>query len=152
MSRILGVDYGTKRIGLAISDGIGLTASPLDVVSRKELPDKLAELAREYDIGRVVVGLPTGLGGQEGDSAAGARQLGTEISDTIGVDVVYVDERFTSRMAESALLESGMKRRDRKETVDKVAAAIILQTYLDSQRPPSGNSGDGPGVETPGNQ
>lgn len=150
MSRILGVDYGTKRIGLAISDGIGLTARPLDVVSRRALPGMLEGLAREYDIGLVVVGLPTGLGGDEGASATGARQLGTEIGETIGVEVVYVDERFTSRMAESALLESGMKRRDRKETVDKVAAAIILQTYLDSHRPP-GNSRDSSGVETPEN-
>jgi putative Holliday junction resolvase len=65
------------------------------------------------------------------------------------VEVVFVDERFTSRIAESALLESGMKRRDRKETVDKVAAAIILQTYLDAQRR-RGNSPGGPGVEDPG--
>lgn len=150
MSRILGVDYGTKRVGLAISDGIGLTARPLDVVDRKELSETLQALAAEYDIDLVVVGLPTGLRGVEGDSAAGARQLGTEIGETTGIDVVYVDERFTSRMAESALLESGMKRRDRKETVDKVAAAIILQTYLDSRSSP-GNSRDDAGVETPEN-
>jgi putative Holliday junction resolvase len=151
VSRTLGVDYGTKRVGLAISDGIGLTARPLDVVSRKELADTLAGLTQEYDIDLVVVGLPTGLSGVEGDSATGARQLGAEISETIGVEVVYVDERFTSRMAESALLESGMSRRDRKETVDKVAAAIILQTYLDSQRPPE-NARDDPGVEPPKSQ
>lgn len=149
MSRVLGVDFGTKRIGLAISDGIGLTATPLDVVSRDRLSETLQRLAEQYDIGEVVVGLPTALGGHEGDSAVGARRLGAEIGETMGVDVVYVDERFTSRMAESALLESGMRRRDRKETVDKVAAAIILQTYLDSRRLPGNPPGD-PGVETPG--
>lgn len=151
MSRVLGVDYGTKRIGLAISDEIGLTARPLAVVTRSELPDTLRTLSEEYEIGLVVVGLPTGLRGQGGYSVDGARRLGTEIGEDMGVDVVYVDERFTSRMAESALLESGMKRRERKETVDKVAAAIILQTYLDSRRS-AGNSPDDPGVEEPDNQ
>lgn len=151
MSRILGVDYGTRRIGLAISDGIGLTARPLDVVSRADLGHVLETLAREYDIELVVVGLPTSLGGDEGDSAQSARRLGTEIGETMGVDVEYVDERFTSRMAESALLEAGMRRRDRKETVDKVAAAIILQTYLDARRSP-GNSPEETGVESPGNE
>lgn len=150
MSRYLGVDYGTRRIGLAISDGLGLTARPLDVVRREDLSDTLRRLADEYEVSRVVVGLPTGLGGHEGDSALGARQLGAEIGALLDVEVSYVDERFTSRMAESALLESGMKRRDRKETVDKVAAAIILQTYLDSMRRP-GNSADSSGVESPEN-
>lgn len=150
MSRVLGVDYGTKRVGLALSDEIRLTAQPYGVVPRHQLADTLHTLAGEYDIGEVVVGLPTGLSGHEGDSADGARRLGAEISETMGVDVFYVDERFTSRLAESALLESGMKRRERKETVDKVAAAIILQTYLDSHRQ-RGNSPRAPGVETPEN-
>ncbi|HZD24413.1 MAG TPA: Holliday junction resolvase RuvX [Acidimicrobiia bacterium] len=132
MSRILGIDYGTQRIGLAISDSLGLTARPLEVVGRGELSGTLRRIDREYGVERVVVGLPTGLSGKEGTSAEGARQLGDEVGKALGVDVEYVDERFTSRIAEGALLESGMKRRDRKGTVDKVAAAIILQTYLDS--------------------
>jgi len=77
------------------------------------------------------MGLPTGLSGDEGASAEQARELGAELAEATGVAVEYVDERFTSRMAEAALLESGMKRRDRKENVDKVAAAIFLQDYLD---------------------
>lgn len=136
MSRILGVDYGTKRIGLAISDGLGLTAQPLDVVPRKDLVESLLRITQEYEVNRVVVGLPTALGGHEGQSAAGARELGEEIASLLDLDVDYVDERFTSRMAESALLEAGMRRRGRKEAVDKVAAAIILQTYLDSRSDP----------------
>ena len=146
MTRYVGVDYGTRRIGLAISDGLGLTARPLDVVGRKELLTTLSRVVSEYGVDTVVVGLPTGLGGDEGFSARGARELGAVIADRVGVTVVYVDERFTSRMAESALLESGMRRRGRKETVDKVAAAIILQTYLDSLLVP-GNSDGVPGVE-----
>lgn len=146
MSRHLGVDYGTRRIGLAISDELGVTARPLEVVARKDLDDALRRVADEYEIESVIVGLPTSLGGHEGDSAAGARQLGEHIADLLGVAVKHVDERFTSRMAEGALLESGMKRRDRKATVDKVAAAIILQTYLDSRRSPGNSTRDG-GVE-----
>ncbi len=149
MSRVLGVDYGTKRVGLAISDGLGMTARPLDVVSRSELTQALRQIAAEYDLSEVVVGLPTGLRGTEGDSALRARELAVEVADLLGVEVTLVDERFTSRIAEGALLESGMKRRDRKETVDKVAAAIILQTYLDS-RASGGNSAPSPDVEPPG--
>jgi putative holliday junction resolvase len=148
VSRYLGVDYGTKRIGLAVSDGLGLTARPLRVVLRKDLEVALGEIARETPIDGVVVGLPTALAGYEGDSAAGARELGEEIGGLLGVPVSYVDERFTSRIAESALLESGMKRRERKETVDKVAAAIILQTFLDGQGS-AGNPGRRAGVEPP---
>jgi len=151
VTRILGVDYGTKRIGLAVSDSLGMTARPLDVVPREELRRVLNRMGEEYPIDLVVVGLPTGLSGNEGEAASGARALGAEIAEWLGIEVVYVDERFTSRMAESALLESGMKRRSRKATVDKVAAAIILQTYLDTHGR-AGNSPDEPSVESPGNK
>lgn len=134
MSRHLGIDYGTKRCGLAISDGIGLTARPLEVVSRDDVVDRVVAAVGEYDVGAIIIGLPTALGGHEGESAEGARELGDEIAEVTHLEIEYVDERFTSRLAESSLLESGMKRRDRRETVDKVAAAIILQTYLDSHQ------------------
>lgn len=150
MSRYLGLDYGTKRIGIAISDGLGLTARPLEVVPRAQLPEYLRRVADEYTIDGVVVGLPTALGGHEGESAAGARELAGEVGEILGVPVELVDERFTSRMAESALLEGGVRRRERKEAVDKVAAAIILQTFLDRE-PGTGNSGPGAGVRTPDN-
>lgn len=149
MTRILGVDYGTKRIGLAISDDLRITARPLEVVARARIIDALRRITSEYDIDRIVVGLPTSLGGKEGTSAEAARELGSEVEERFGVTVEYVDERFTSRMAQSALLESGMKRRDRKERVDKVAAAIILQTYLDAS---TGNPPLDEDVEPPGNQ
>lgn len=134
MSRSLGVDFGTTRIGLAISDPLGLTARPLSVVPRSVVLEEVVNLVKEQDIGTIVVGLPTGLSGGEGVSATEARKLAEEIRTVTGVDVVMVDERFTSRLAEVALLESGMKRRKRRETVDKVAAAIILQDYLDRSR------------------
>ncbi|HEY6628844.1 MAG TPA: Holliday junction resolvase RuvX [Acidimicrobiia bacterium] len=132
MSRCLGVDVGTKRVGLALSDPIGLTATPLDVVERSEAVDEIIRLAQIHEVGTIVVGLPTSLGGGEGTSAVDARSLGEELAQATSAEIVYLDERFTSRMAESALLESGMNRRDRKNTIDKVAAAIILQDYLNS--------------------
>lgn len=132
MTRFLGVDYGTKRVGLAISDALGITARPLDVVPRQDAISRISSLVDEYGVGVVVVGLPRGLSGHSGESAEGAGSLAEEISQATGVRVELVDERFTSRIAEEALLESGMKRRARRETVDKVAAAIILQSYLDA--------------------
>lgn len=135
MSRVIGVDYGVRRIGVAISDGLGLTARPLEVMDPKDFRNRMAELVSEYEVSTVVIGLPNTLRGGESASTAGARALADELTG-LGVEVVFVDERFTSKMAESALLESGMKRRDRRATVDKVAAAIILQTYLDGNFPP----------------
>ncbi len=131
MTRYLGVDYGTKRVGLAISDGLGLTARPLEVVPRDVVVERVRELHEEYKIKMVIVGLPTGLSGEEGVSAVGARALGKELLAATGIPVDYLDERFTSKLAEDVLLQSGMRRRQRRETVDKVAAAIILQDYLD---------------------
>jgi len=149
VTRILGIDYGTKRIGLAISDDLGISARPLEVVARSHVAEALRRIIDDYDIDRVIVGLPTGLGGKEGISAEAARDLGSEVEKRFGLTVEYVDERFTSRMAETALLESGMKRRARKERVDMVAAAIILQTYLDAA---AGNSPEDDDVEPAGNQ
>lgn len=133
MSRVLGIDFGTKRVGLAVSDGLGVLASPLDVVPRDRVVDVVRSIVIEMDIAKIVVGLPTALGGHEGPSADEARSLGKDLHNATDLPVVYHDERFTSRMAESALLEKGMKRRDRRQKVDKIAAAIILQDYLDNQ-------------------
>lgn len=133
MTRILGVDYGSTRVGLAVSDGLGITAAPLEVVPRRDIVARVTRLVLELEIGKIVLGLPTSLGGTEGDAATAARQLGNELGDATGLPIEYHDERFTSRMAESSLLESGMKRRKRRSTVDMVAAALILQDYLDQQ-------------------
>jgi len=137
VTRILGIDYGSKRVGVAISDGLGLTAQPLEVVARSSIVSRIFELVAEYGVETIVMGLPTGLSGGEGVSAQEARSLAKEL-ESVDLKVEFMDERFTSRMAEDALLESGMKRKDRRDTVDKVAAAIILQGYLD--RRARGNS------------
>lgn len=131
MTRYLGVDCGSKRVGVAISDAAGILASPLEVVARAEAPARVVALAEEFGIGGLVVGLPTGLSGGEGRSAEEARALGVELAAATGLPVQFVDERFTSRLAEDALIETGMRRRRRRATVDKVAAALILQDFLD---------------------
>lgn len=140
MTRYIGIDYGSKRVGIAISDGLGLTARPLEVTARDGVVERIVEIVSQHEIEKLIVGLPTGLSGREGLAADAARSLGTELAEATGIDVEYIDERFTSRLAEGALLESGMRRRTRRETVDKVAAAIILQAYLDMAGD-SGNSG-----------
>lgn len=133
MARYLGIDYGTKRVGIAISDGLGLMARPLEVASASDVISRVEDIVSTYGVTRLIIGLPTALGGHEGVSAEGARRLGDQLAAATGLEVEYIDEKFTSRMAEGALLEKGMKRRQRRETVDKVAAAIILQEYLDNR-------------------
>lgn len=141
MGRIIGIDYGTKRVGLAISDGLGLTARPLEVVARDQVVARVSELSNMHEIDKLIVGLPRALAGHEGESAGAARALGAELEAATGLEVEFVDERFTSRIAEQALLGSGMRRRERREKVDKVAAAIILQGYLEREAS-KGNSSD----------
>ena len=131
MIRYLGVDSGSKRVGLAVSDSAGILASPLEVVARDRVVPRVSELVDELDIGGLVVGLPTGLSGGEGPSAGDARALGADLGKATGLPVMFVDERFTSRLAEDALLETGMRRRQRRRRVDEAAAALILQDFLD---------------------
>lgn len=131
MSRYLGVDYGSHRVGLAISDPLGMTAQPLEVVPRAAVVQRVSSLVKERDVGTLVIGLPAGLSGSEGEAASRARELGSELEETTGIPVVYFDERFTSRLADDALVRAGVRRRERRSVVNKVAAAIILQDYLD---------------------
>ena len=131
MTRYLGVDPGTKRVGVAISDATGLLATPLEVVGRSDVVKRIADLAIEYEVGGLVVGLPTALSGEEGASAQDARELGAELAAETGLPVLFVDERFTSRIAEETLIETGMRRRKRRQEVDKAAAGVLLQDFLD---------------------
>ena len=133
MTRILGLDPGERRVGVALSDPTGTIASPHSVIDRRSV--KLAEAVRmlceEHDVERIVVGLPTGLSGVEGHSAKAARTVGDAVAEATGLQVEYQDERFTTVTAEAALLEGGVRRAKRRDVRDKVAAAVILQTYLD---------------------
>ena len=130
--RVLGLDPGHRRVGVALSDPGGVIASPYDVIARNAgTAERIAELCAELDVTTVVVGLPVGLSGREGPAADEARSFGADVAATIGHDVVYWDERFTSVTAERSLVDAGVRRAERREVRDKVAAAVMLQAYLD---------------------
>jgi putative Holliday junction resolvase len=145
MGRILGVDPGSVRIGLAISDPTGTIASPHGFVDVRS-GDPIAQIRSvrvEYEVDLVVVGLPVGLDGTEGPAAEASRALGAEL-EADGAEVVYHDERFTTVTAEDALIEAGVRRGTRKAKRDAVAAAVMLQGYLDA-RERDDRAGDPPG-------
>lgn len=133
--RVLALDPGERRIGLALSDPTGIIASPYAVLDRRtdDVASRLQEICRRESIGRIVVGLPVTLGGQEGEAAAAARDLAALAAEATGLETILHDERFTTVTAEQALLEGGVRRADRREVRDKVAAAVLLQSYLDGE-------------------
>ena len=116
---------------MAVSDALRITAQPLEVVKRASAVARVLEIVSEYEVEEIVIGLPTSLNGTEGPPAAAARAFGGEVAQATGIDVSYVDERFTTVTAEKVMLEAGAKRQVRRESLDKVAAAIILQAFLD---------------------
>lgn len=134
MGRVLAVDPGTVRVGLAVSDPLRITAQPLDVIPAAGAVERIAEMCRELEVDEIVVGLPTTEQGLEGDSALSARRLGEELAAATGLAVTEVDERYTSRIAEAVMIEGGVRRRGRRDTRDKVAAAVILRSFLDRPR------------------
>lgn len=133
MGRMLGLDVGTKTIGVAVSDPLGLIAHPLVTIARKGVAhdvEEILRIAREREAERVVVGLPYELDGNERRSARLARQIGEAVRDR-GLPIVYIDERYSSVDAERRLREADVSRKRRKEVIDQAAAALILQSYLD---------------------
>ena len=132
---MLGLDYGERRIGVALSDTLRITAQPHSVIdlTTDDFWAKLAEITAAQDVDEVVVGLPVSLSGDEGPSASAARRFGEDVAEITGLAVTYQNEQFSSVVAERALLEGGKSRQDRREMRDKVAAAVLLQDYLDGQ-------------------
>jgi putative Holliday junction resolvase len=137
-TRILGVDYGSVRIGLAVSDSDRKIASPLETHVRQG-PEREATFFRDVvereEIGAIVVGLPIHLSGREGQKAAEARAFGQWLGETTRLPVTFADERFTTVEAESALWTAGLTHAKRKARRDRVAAQILLQAYLDADCP-----------------
>ncbi len=130
--RCLGIDYGRRRIGLALSDPTLLIASPLAVIENRGIKKTTAQILammEQYAVGQIVVGLPLHANGDESEMSREARQFGQFFAD-LGFPVTWVDERYTSLTAEEMI----GKNPRRKELVDKVAASIILQMYLDERR------------------
>jgi len=144
--RTLALDVGDRSIGLALSDELGLTAQAFLTLTRRGLRADLAALAQiveERQVGEVVVGLPLQLDGRAGPQAEKVRGLAEALRAALSVPVIFWDERLTTQAAERALIEGGVRRARRKQVVDQVAAALILQGYLDRKRHDRGPSDAG---------
>lgn len=135
--KIMALDYGEVRIGVAMTDLMRLIASPYETYVRKNLDadiSHICSLIENNSVKTVVVGLPLNMDGTEGERAQKTREFVDLLKDHTSVDFVFQDERLSSVSAEELLLEGGMKRKDRKQNIDKVAAAIILESYLNSKK------------------
>lgn len=131
--RIIALDVGGKRIGVAVSDPTGTAAQPFETIERDESAVfRVAELVRSFQAEKIVVGLPLNMDGTEGKRAEDARSFAMMVCREVGVSVVFVDERLTTVQAESLTSKGERDRRRRKRASDRVAAAIILRSYLDS--------------------
>jgi putative Holliday junction resolvase len=129
---LLGLDVGEKRIGVAVSDPLGTTAQPLETVRRDEYATRRIEkIVQETGATRLIVGLPLLMDGSEGAQAGLVREFAEALAETVGAPVEFVDERLTTREAEGVLSRSGAKSRLRKEASDRIAAALILRSYMD---------------------
>ena len=135
MGKILAVDYGAKRVGLAITDELNIIATPLDTVPSNEIYIFLESLFQKEKITTLVIGDPKNLKNEDTDITKAANTFASNVKKKFPfIEVARVDERFTSKMAFQAMLDGGMKKKDRrkKENIDKISATIILQSYLET--------------------
>lgn len=140
MGRLLALDLGERRIGVAVSDPTGTVARPLTTIvraSRQDDFEAICRLINEHRVARVIVGLPLSLDGVEGPQARQVRRYAERLTEVLDVPIEFWDERYSSVMAAEVLREKGRGRRNMHDKIDATAAAIILQSYLDAQTPPS---------------
>lgn len=133
--KILGIDYGSRRIGLAISDELGITARPLSVIARKNIErdlDVLESVIRENAVEQIVIGLPLRLDGTKGIQCEKVERFAEQLKSRIAIPLIFRDEALSTWEADELMISAGMKSRKRKKIVDKVAAAVILQGHLDA--------------------
>ena len=136
--RIMGLDYGSKTVGVAVSDALGITAQAVETICRKDENKlrktcaRIEELIKEYEVGKIVLGLPKHMNNDIGERAEQTIEFGEMLHRRTGLEVVMWDERLTTVEAERTLMENGIRREDRKKYVDQIAAVFILQGYLDS--------------------
>lgn len=134
--RVLGLDIGTRRVGVAVSDELGMTAQPLETVhigrGESAVP-RIAALCAELGVERIVAGVPFELDGRAGKMVRVVRRVLEQVATATGLPVEEVDERLTSRQVERTLIEADVSRARRKQVIDKLAAALILQGWLDSR-------------------
>jgi putative Holliday junction resolvase len=137
ISRCLGLDVGDATIGVAASDLLGVTAQGVETVRRQNLAadlKRLDELVKEYEAATLVIGLPRNMNGSEGERCRAVREFAAEVEEKIGgVKIVFWDERLSTVEVTNVLKEAGMSWRKRRKVVDKMAAVVILQGYLDSR-------------------
>lgn len=132
--RKLGLDFGDARIGLAISDPLGIFASGLETYHRKNLDadlEHIKNLIKDKEVDTVVAGLPINMDGSVGIRVEKTKEFCEKLQEVCGVNIEYLDERLTTVAAEKMLIEADVRREDRKKVIDKVAATIILQSFLD---------------------
>jgi putative Holliday junction resolvase len=133
--RILGIDYGEKRLGIAISDPLGITAQGLTIIMRTQLDEdiqKIVDIVREKEVKTIVIGLPRHMNNTLGEKAQAVLAFVEQIKAHIDIPVATLDERLSTVRAERAMLEGNLSRKKRKGMVDMIAAQLILQSYLDS--------------------
>jgi len=139
MGRVMAIDFGTRRIGVALSDTLRLTAQGFETISWNGLDsryaiDRLRQIISEKDVTEIVIGQPRRTDGADSESQRKAQSFGADLSMESGIAPVYMDERYTTVIASRYLLEAGVSGRDKKKVVDQVAAEIILREYLESHR------------------
>lgn len=136
--RIMGLDYGAKTVGVAISDELLLTAQPVETITRerenklRQTLARIESLMEEYQVEKVVIGLPKKMNNQEGERCEKTREFAQTVERRSGLEVILWDERLTTVAADQVLAEGGVAKERRKEYIDKVAASLILKGYLDS--------------------
>jgi putative Holliday junction resolvase len=134
--RVLAIDHGTKRMGIALSDPSGMIALPLEFIPAEPFNaflDRLKTLIREKEVDMILIGMPRNMDGSYGPAAAKVREFVAVLKETIAIPIQTWDERLTSAQANRILIQADIRRKDRKEKVDQAAAAILLQSFLDSR-------------------
>ncbi len=140
MIRAIGLDFGSKTVGVAVTDELGLTAVSLEIIRRereghlRRTCARIEEIILERKIDTIVLGLPLNMNGTEGERALKTREFGEMLKRRTGIEPVYVDERLTTVEADEIIRLTGNHRKDRKEHIDSMAAAIILEDYLNQKR------------------
>lgn len=135
--RILGLDFGSRTVGVAVSDALLLTAQAVETIERKDENKlrktcaRIEELISQYEVSSIVLGLPKNMNNTEGERAEKTKEFGEMLERRTGLPVIFWDERLTTAAAEMVLMESGVRRENRKAVIDQVAACLILQGYLD---------------------
>ena len=138
--RILGLDYGSKTVGVAVSDPLGITAQGVEIIRRKSQSKlrqtlaRIGELVEEYDVNELVLGFPKNMNGTEGERCERTKEFKELLEKRTGLPVALWDERLTTVAADRSMMEKGMGRYERKEYVDEIAAIFILQGYMDAKK------------------